>query len=40
VDTRINELRRALNDDASQPQYIETVVGSGYRFLCGVEGRK
>ncbi len=40
VDTRINELRRVLNDDASQPQYIETVVGSGYRFLCGVEGRK
>lgn len=39
VDTRINELRHALNDDAAQPRYIETVVGSGYRFLGTVEGK-
>ncbi len=38
VDTRINELRRALEDDADNPTYIETVIGSGYRFLRRVEG--
>lgn len=40
VDTRINELRHALNDDANNPRFIETVIGSGYRFLGGVEGRE
>lgn len=39
VDTRINELRHALGDDANQPVYIETVIGSGYRFLVSVEGK-
>ncbi len=39
VDTRINELRRALDDDPDHPRYIETVIGSGYRFLGEVEGR-
>lgn len=39
VDTRINELRRALGDDPDQPRFIKTVVGSGYRFLSEVEGR-
>jgi len=39
VDTRINELRRALNDDPDHPRFIETVIGSGYRFLGSVEGR-
>jgi DNA-binding response OmpR family regulator len=38
VDTRIAELRRALNDDPSQPRYIETVSGQGYRFAADVEG--
>ncbi len=33
VDTRIAELRRALHDDPSSPQYIETVPGQGYRFI-------
>jgi DNA-binding response OmpR family regulator len=39
VDTRINELRRALGDDPEQPLFIETVIGSGYRFLGKVEGQ-
>ena len=39
VDTRIAELRRALNDDAAHPRYIETVPGQGYRFAADVEGR-
>jgi DNA-binding response OmpR family regulator len=38
VDTRIAELRRALDDDPAQPRYIETVPGQGYRFVGHVEG--
>jgi len=37
VDTRIAELRRALDDDPTQPRYIETVPGQGYRFVGEVE---
>lgn len=37
VDTRIAELRRILGDDPSQPRYIETVPGQGYRFLGEVK---
>ncbi|MGA7414218.1 MAG: winged helix-turn-helix domain-containing protein, partial [Bryobacteraceae bacterium] len=33
----INRLREALNDDASQPRYIETVPRRGYRFVAHVE---
>ncbi len=36
VDTRIAELRRALNDDASNPRFIETVPSQGYRFIAEV----
>ena len=39
VDVRVAELRKALNDDAAEPTYIETVVGQGYRFLRRVEGK-
>jgi DNA-binding response OmpR family regulator len=39
VDTRINELRRALGDDSDRPHFIETVIGSGYRFVAEVEGQ-
>jgi DNA-binding response OmpR family regulator len=37
VDTRVAELRRALDDDPAQPGYIETVPGQGYRFVGAVE---
>jgi DNA-binding response OmpR family regulator len=37
VDTRIAELRRALDDDPGQPCYIETIPGQGYRFVGVVE---
>ncbi|MDY6877106.1 MAG: response regulator transcription factor [Chloroflexota bacterium] len=37
VDTRIAELRRVLNDDPTQPRYIETMPGHGYRFVGHVE---
>jgi DNA-binding response OmpR family regulator len=38
VDVRIAEIRRALEDDPEHPVFIETLLGSGYRFLPKVEG--
>ena len=38
VDTRVAEIRRVLGDDASNPRYIETIPGQGYRFAQDVEG--
>ena len=38
VDSRIAELRRALQDDAADPDFIETVAGQGYRFIGSVDG--
>lgn len=37
VDHRIAEIRRELGDDSSDPAYIETVSGAGYRFLGAVD---
>lgn len=37
VDTRIAELRRLLGDNASEPLFIETVPGQGYRFVAEVQ---
>lgn len=36
IDTRIAELRRALQDDPLAPAYIETIPGQGYRFVAEV----
>ena len=33
----IHQVRGALEDDADQPRFIETVPGSGYRFIGDVE---
>jgi DNA-binding response OmpR family regulator len=33
VDTRISELRSALGGSATEPRFIETVPGEGYRFI-------
>jgi DNA-binding response OmpR family regulator len=38
VDTRMAELRRALNDDPAEPRFIETIPGEGYRFIAPVRG--
>lgn len=37
IDSRIAELRKALQDDPVQPKYIETIPGQGYRFIGVVE---
>jgi TolB-like protein/DNA-binding winged helix-turn-helix (wHTH) protein/Tfp pilus assembly protein PilF len=34
VNTAIRKIRNALQDDPEQPQFIETVVGKGYRFIA------
>jgi len=39
VDTRVAELRKALDDDPARPWYIETIPGQGYRFIGIVETR-
>jgi DNA-binding response OmpR family regulator len=39
VDTRVAELRKALDDDPANPIYIETIPGQGYRFVGKVETR-
>ena len=38
VDTRMAEVRRALNDDPTEPRFIETIPGEGYRFIAQVHG--
>jgi DNA-binding response OmpR family regulator len=40
VDIRIAEIRKALDEDSTQPRLIETVIGQGYRFLAEVRGEK
>ncbi|MGA7925295.1 MAG: winged helix-turn-helix domain-containing protein [Candidatus Sulfotelmatobacter sp.] len=34
INTSIRKIRRALADDADEPQYLQTVVGRGYRFVA------
>src|SRR5215469_12584450 len=33
INTAIRKVRMALEDDAEQPRYLQTVVGRGYRFV-------
>jgi DNA-binding response OmpR family regulator len=37
VDTRIAELRSALEDNPARPRFIETQMGEGYRFVGEVK---
>jgi len=40
INTAIRKIRRALDDDAGEPRYLQTVVGRGYRFVApGAEER-
>jgi DNA-binding winged helix-turn-helix (wHTH) protein len=34
INTAIRKIRIALEDDSEQPQYLQTVVGHGYRFVA------
>jgi len=34
INTAIRKIRIALEDDPTQPQYLQTVVGRGYRFVA------
>jgi DNA-binding winged helix-turn-helix (wHTH) protein len=34
INTAIRKIRMALEDDSAQPQYLQTVVGHGYRFVA------
>jgi DNA-binding winged helix-turn-helix (wHTH) protein len=36
LNTAIRKLRNALNDDADEPRYIETLARRGYRFVASV----
>lgn len=36
LNTAIRKLRQALNDDADNPRYIETLARRGYRFVASV----
>src|SRR5664280_1962704 len=36
LNTAVNKLREALGDLASQPRHVETVSGTGYRFIAPV----
>jgi len=33
LNSAVNKIREALDDSASQPRYIETIAGKGYRFI-------
>jgi DNA-binding winged helix-turn-helix (wHTH) protein/tetratricopeptide (TPR) repeat protein len=37
LNAAVNKLREALCDSATQPKYVETVPGRGYRFISKVE---
>jgi len=36
LNTAVNKIREVLNDSASQPRYVETIAGKGYRFIAPV----
>src|SRR5215472_2169969 len=38
LNAAVNRLRETLGDSATEPRYIETVPGRGYRFIATVEG--
>jgi DNA-binding winged helix-turn-helix (wHTH) protein len=33
INTAIRKIRMAIDDDSAQPQFLQTVVGRGYRFV-------
>lgn len=37
INTAIRKVRMALEDASAQPQYLQTVVGRGYRFVAPIQ---
>src|SRR5262249_19622659 len=37
LNNAVDKLRKALNDSAEQPKFIETIPRRGYRFIAAVE---
>lgn len=37
INTAVRKIRQSLADDAEHPQFIETIIGKGYRFVAPVE---
>jgi DNA-binding winged helix-turn-helix (wHTH) protein len=37
INTAIRKIRIALDDDSSQPRFLQTVIGRGYRFVAACE---
>ena len=36
INTAIRKIRIALEDDSGRPQFLQTVVGRGYRFIASI----
>ena len=39
LNAAVNKLRETLGDSATEPKYIETVPGRGYRFIAVLESQ-
>jgi DNA-binding winged helix-turn-helix (wHTH) protein len=37
INTAVNKVRQALSDDPSEPRFLQTVIGKGYRFVGPVK---
>jgi DNA-binding winged helix-turn-helix (wHTH) protein len=37
INTAIRKIRMALQDDSVQPEFLQTVVGRGYRFVADIK---
>jgi DNA-binding winged helix-turn-helix (wHTH) protein len=37
INTAIRKIRIALEDDSGQPEFLQTVVGKGYRFVAEIK---
>ncbi len=40
INTAIRKIRMVLEDNTDQPQYLQTVVGRGYRFIAAVNAEE
>jgi TolB-like protein/DNA-binding winged helix-turn-helix (wHTH) protein len=40
INTAIRKIRQVLQDDSDKPQFLETVVGKGYRFVGNVTEKR